>query len=58
MEGNKLYQITNEQGKKLVSARELHEFLEVKKDFSTWIKGRISKYKFVENEDFTLHKFM
>lgn len=35
-----------------VSARELHEFLEVGRDFSTWIKDRISKYEFVENTDY------
>ena len=35
-----------------VSARELHEFLESKQDFSTWIKNRIEKYEFVENQDF------
>lgn len=32
---------TNAEGKQLVSARELHEFLEVGRDFTTWIKGRI-----------------
>ena len=42
-----------------VSARELHEFLESKQDFSTWIKNRIEKYEFVENQDyFMLHKKM
>ena len=42
-----------------VSARELHEFLESKQDFSTWVKNRIEKYEFVENQDFiTLHKKM
>ena len=35
-----------------VSARELHSFLESKQDFSTWIKNRIEKYEFVENQDF------
>lgn len=35
-----------------VSARDLHTKLEVGKDFSTWIKGRISKYEFEENVDF------
>lgn len=49
-----LIKIKNENGKQLVSGRELHEFLEVGKDFTTWIKGRISKYKFIENEDFTV----
>ena len=42
-----------------VSARELHAFLESKQDFSTWIKNRIEKYEFVENQDFIkLHKKM
>ena len=42
-----------------VSARELHEFLESKQDFSTWIKNRIEKYEFVENQDFVrFHKKM
>ena len=33
-------------------ARALHTFLQVGKDFSTWIKDRIKKYGFVEGEDF------
>ena len=37
-----------------VDARELHLFLEVGKDFSTWIKGRISEYNFREEIDFAL----
>lgn len=49
---------TNEEGAQLVSARELHKFLESKQDFSTWIKARIDKYSFVSEVDFTLHKFM
>lgn len=39
-------------GNPVVNARELHEFLEVGKDFSTWLKSRIKKYGFVENVDF------
>ena len=38
----------------LCNARELHEFLQVGRDFSNWIKNRINKYKFVENQDFIL----
>ncbi len=38
----------------LVSARGLHQFLEVGRDFTTWIKGRISKYDFGENTDFSI----
>lgn len=36
----------------LVDARLLHTFLEVGRDFSNWIKGRIDEYGFVEGEDF------
>jgi phage anti-repressor protein len=32
----------------------LHEFLEVGKDFSTWIKDRVEQYDFVENQDFVI----
>lgn len=35
-----------------VNARDLHAFLEVGKDFSTWIKDRISQYGFAEGEDY------
>jgi len=35
-----------------VDARLLHKILEVKRDFSTWIKGKISKYGFIENQDY------
>lgn len=37
---------------KTVNARDLHAFLEIGKDFSTWIKGNIEKYGFVEGLDF------
>lgn len=36
----------------LCDARDLHEFLEVRRDFTNWIKQRIAKYGFVENQDF------
>lgn len=50
---NELIKITtNDEGKQLVSARELHEFLEVKSRFNDWISNRIKKYDFVENEDY------
>ncbi|EHZ3391364.1 antA/AntB antirepressor family protein [Salmonella enterica] len=38
----------------LCDARDLHAFLDVGKDFSTWIKSRIAEYGFVENQDFIL----
>lgn len=37
-----------------VNARDLHKFLEVGRDFTTWIKGRISQYVFVENVDYII----
>ncbi|MEO9648827.1 MAG: antA/AntB antirepressor family protein [Roseobacter sp.] len=39
---------------KTVNARELHEWLENKDHFSTWIKDRISQYGFVEGGDFVV----
>lgn len=42
----------NEEGQQLVSARELHEFLEVTERFSNWFNRQL-QYGFVENEDFT-----
>lgn len=53
---NELIPIQDNKGQKAVNARDLHAFLNVGKDFSTWIKGRIDKYDFVEGKDFeTLH---
>lgn len=48
----------NNQTVQAVNARDLHEFLESKQDFSTWIKSRIDQYAFVEGVDFTTHKFV
>ncbi|GEM55277.1 toxin-antitoxin system, toxin component, Bro domain protein [Flavobacterium branchiophilum NBRC 15030 = ATCC 35035] len=49
---NQLITISENNGQKAVSARELHSFLEVGRDFSNWIKNRIQEYGFIENEDF------
>lgn len=35
-----------------VDGRTLHGVLGVRRDFSNWIKGRISKYDFIESQDF------
>lgn len=37
----------------LCDARDLHQFMQVGRDFSTWIKDRIEQYGFVEGEDFS-----
>ena len=44
--------ITNEEGKQLVSARELHEFLEINTRFDKWFI-RMCEYGFSESNDFT-----
>lgn len=49
---NELIKVTEKNGEQLVSARELHEFLEVKSKFADWFKNRVSKYGFEENQDY------
>ena len=51
---NELIKITESYGKRAVSARELHAFLENKKQFADWIKNRIKQYDLIENEDYVL----
>ncbi|MDR2052471.1 MAG: antA/AntB antirepressor family protein [Treponema sp.] len=50
---NELIFIVDHNGKPMVNARDLHERLEVGRDFSNWIKDRIEKYGFLEGEDFS-----
>ena len=46
-------------GKQAVNARELHQKLGSKRQFANWIQERISKYGFVENQDFEVfNKFV
>lgn len=52
-----LISIIEANGKQAVNARDLHAFLGTKRDFSTWIKDRIDKYDFVENQDYQTIKF-
>lgn len=47
-----LIPINRESGVPSVNARDLHAFLEVGKDFSTWIKDRIDQFGFVDGLDF------
>ncbi len=42
----------NEQTLDTVNARDLHTFLELGRDFNTWIKARINQYGFIEGGDF------
>ena len=40
----------------LCCARALHAFMQVRRDFTTWIKGRIRKFGFIANDDYLLTK--
>ncbi|OWP80080.1 hypothetical protein BWK63_12890 [Flavobacterium covae] len=51
---NQLINITNQNGTSVVSARDLHQFLESKQQFADWIKNRIQEYGFVEDVDFVI----
>ena len=42
----------NTQTELLCNARDLHKALQVGRDFSNWIKGRIVEYGFVDGMDF------
>ena len=41
-----------ENQERVINARELHEFLESKRQFANWIQDRIEKYGFIDGEDF------
>jgi len=43
-----------EELKKTVNARQLHRWLGVGKDFSTWINNRIQQYGFEQDKDFVV----
>jgi len=47
-----LIKIEKKNGIETVNARELHEFLESKRQFADWIKQRIENYSFVESQDY------
>lgn len=42
-----------DKGERVVDGRELHQFLEVGKDFSTWIRDRIQKFDLTEGEEYS-----
>lgn len=48
----KIYETSK--GAKVVQARELHQGLESKQDFSDWAKSRMSECDAVEDKDFTI----
>lgn len=38
----------------VVDARQLHAYLKNQRQFSDWIKARIKRYEFVENQDYSM----
>lgn len=48
---------TNENGEKVVNARDLHEFLDSKERFSKWW-GKVMQYDFIENVDYTPYQMV
>lgn len=50
--GFRVVEIIEHDGKQAVNARELHQKLGSKQQFANWIRNRIEKYGFVENQDF------
>jgi anti-repressor protein len=50
---NELIAVIDHEGKPAINARDLHQRLEVGRDFSTWIKDRIEKCGFVEGEGYS-----
>ena len=41
-----------------VNSRDIYIYLEIKRQYSDWIKDCIVKYDFLEKYDFTVHKFV
>lgn len=48
-----LIKVAEHNGQKVVSARELHQFLEIRTEFAKWC-SRMFEYSFIENEDYIL----
>lgn len=60
---NQLIKITQNNGNRAVSARELHQFLikdakggQIGRDFSNWIKEKL-EYGYVQNEDYSIIEY-
>jgi len=49
---NELIKIEKKEGIETVNARELHEFLGVQTQYKDWIRSRIEKFGFIENQDY------
>lgn len=51
-QSGELIPLQENNGKKAVNARDLHSFLQIGKDFSTWIKVQFDRCDLSENIDF------
>lgn len=49
------YRIIHGKPTPTVNARQLHEFLGVGRDFSSWIRNRVDVYRFEDGQDFVIH---
>ena len=47
-----LIRYNQDKGQRVVSARDLHYFLEIESKFADWKKYRIEKYEFIEDLDY------
>lgn len=47
-----LLQVKESKNGRLISARELHEFMKLNREFSTWIQRRVDKYQFKSDNDY------
>lgn len=54
LEYQKRLPILQQENSNWIDCRSLHEQLDIKTKFSDWIKGRIKKYGFTENVDFSI----
>lgn len=53
-----LIPIQEREGQRVVNARDLHAYLEAKKQFADWMKARIIKFGFLENQDFVTYSLI
>lgn len=51
-----LIRIEEREGKQVVNAKDLYDFLEVKTRFNDWINRQIKDFSFIENQDYVLLK--
>ena len=51
---DELIKIHHREGMDTVSGKELHEFLEIKKDYSSWVKVQIERGMFEKSNDYCI----